>query len=380
VPLAITAPATLAVTFAPVPPGPGPQRTPPWVGKPIPAPATVGQTNSVPGGGSSGSVSTGGGGFPLWLAVVLLAVLAAAVVAGERVVRRRRAHAGQAGAPTDGRVGDVPVPIDVARPVSPPAPTSVLASEPLPLGAPGDLVVRVLGPVEVTGWREEPDRAVVAELCYYLALHSSRGVRGDDVLAALWPLDGNRGDATKDSVRSYLSLVRRAVGEDRLPKLGRSRTYRLSGFVTDWHRFVELSKVAKGLDGAEADGIRSQALSLVRGAPFAETPGGQYEWAFDEYLASGMVTAIVDCAHRLSAGRLAAGDPEGAEQAARRGLEISRFELVLFEDLARAKDGQGDPDGLRRVLADAARVLDEAGMAELGARLSNKTVHDRHPV
>ena len=43
--------------------------------------------------------------------------------------------------------------------------------------------IRILGPVEVVGWSQAPERAVVTELACYLALHPGRIVPGDELRA-----------------------------------------------------------------------------------------------------------------------------------------------------------------------------------------------------
>ncbi len=67
VPIDISAPATVALTFPAVPEPPGAQRKAPWVGSPLPATglAAVGPSGSADGL-SPGSTN---GGFPIWLAV-----------------------------------------------------------------------------------------------------------------------------------------------------------------------------------------------------------------------------------------------------------------------------------------------------------------------
>ena len=102
------------------------------------------------------------------------------------------------------------------------------------------VMVRVLGPVEVTGWLVlPPERAVVTELACYLALHRDRPATGEQLRSAVRP-DGDREPSAK-TMRTYLSLLRKAVGADYLPS-GGSGGYRFSWLVTsDWEGFNQLS-------------------------------------------------------------------------------------------------------------------------------------------
>jgi len=47
--------------------------------------------------------------------------------------------------------------------------------------------VRVIGPVEIEGWRRVPERAIVTELACYLALHPDQAMSGDELRFALRP-------------------------------------------------------------------------------------------------------------------------------------------------------------------------------------------------
>jgi hypothetical protein len=75
--------------------------------------------------------------------------------------------------------------------------------------------VRVLGPVVVVGWKTRPERAIVTELTCFLALHRSRQVSGELLRVALRP-EGTKEQSAK-TVRTYVSLLRKALGPDALP-------------------------------------------------------------------------------------------------------------------------------------------------------------------
>ena len=110
-------------------------------------------------------------------------------------------------------------------------------------------------------------------------------------------------------------------------------------------------------------------MSLVRGDPFADAKGGQYEWAFSSSLASSMTVAIADCARRLSVARLSAGDPAGAEEAARAGLRAAPEDETLWVAAAEAAGASGDPSSVARVWRDATAALGADRVVELRGSL-----------
>lgn len=119
---------------------------------------------------------------------------------------------------------------------------------------------------------------------------------------------------------------------------------------------------------ADADALRAEALAHVRGVPFDGMTGAQYGWALDGPVHE-MTAAVVGCADTLATSRLAAGDPAGATTAARAGLRVSRTELALWRDLFAAARASEDPGAVRRLQAEARRVLDR----ELADRLAGET-------
>ncbi|MGH9088715.1 MAG: AfsR/SARP family transcriptional regulator [Acidimicrobiales bacterium] len=239
-------------------------------------------------------------------------------------------------------------------------PSVAIAERPPPLGEPGTPAVRVMGTVEITGWRELTERqAVLHELCAYLALHPERGFTTEQLAIPL--------ESTAKTVRNNLSRLRRALGADHLPDATLTAGYRLVGVATDWGRFCELTGRAGDADGEETDRLLAEALSHVRGVPFTGVPERHYGWVFSEPLATDITAAIVDAAHRLAQRRLAAGDPPTAVAAARRGILASPTELSLWSDLVTATVASGERSYVRRILADAKRVLDAEDAAELAA-------------
>jgi hypothetical protein len=189
--------------------------------------------------------------------------------------------------------------------------------------APPAAIVRVLGPVEVEGWRQAPERAIVVELACFLALHVGRPISGDEVRFALRP-DGETEISAK-SLRTYVSLLRSALGADLVPP-ATSTGYRISPAVaTDWAQFQALSRAEASRDDLAA------AMSLVRGRPFAGVPAGSYGWVFTELLISEMEAAIASTAVRLANAYFGDRAFRSALWAARRGLVGVPGDLRLWE-------------------------------------------------
>jgi DNA-binding SARP family transcriptional activator len=207
-----------------------------------------------------------------------------------------------------------------------------------PRMSPGVLVdVRVLGPVEVVGWRTLPDRRIITELCCYLALHSERPVSGEELIVAIWP-DGGR-EASPKTLRTYLSLLRSSLGADLFPESVKGAGYQLDPAVsTDWYSFQAFQRDAASVsqDDASLEGLLlRQALQLVRSTPFAGAAAGTFGWAWTELLVSRMEQEIATVAVRLADLLIARGDHQRSAWAAERGLMAVPFD----ESLAAPLDG-----------------------------------------
>ncbi|MGH9067626.1 MAG: AfsR/SARP family transcriptional regulator, partial [Acidimicrobiales bacterium] len=181
----------------------------------------------------------------------------------------------------------------------------------------------------------------------YLALHPERPRRAEELRAALWPPgpDGSGPEARAETLRSYLSLLRRALGPDHVPP-ATGGDYRLDAETvsTDWSRFCSLVTTARTADPGAAREDLCAALALVRGRPFAGVSSG-WAWVAEEHLGSTMEAAIVTAARHLVALSLNF-DHDLAAFAIQRGLAAVPTDEGLHEDRLRlaARAGTGPLD------------------------------------
>lgn len=208
--------------------------------------------------------------------------------------------------------------------------------------------LRFLGPVEGTGWRHPPDRAVVIELACYLGLHRHRAVHGDELRVALRPA-GER-ELSAATLRSYVSLLRRALGPRFLPSAVSGGYLLADGVVTDWERFVVLSA-----PGASRDKL-CDALSLVRGRPFEGVADGSYEWIYAELLVSDMEVRIASAARRLAEVARETDDLALAGWAVRQGLGGAPNDVGLWQLHVEIAAHKGEA-ALERARREAAAAL-----------------------
>jgi hypothetical protein len=216
--------------------------------------------------------------------------------------------------------------------------------------------IRVLGPVESSGWRTAPTRKVVVELAAYLAMHKDRAIQPDQLRAALWPGD-ERPEANSKTLRSYISLLRDAVGDELLPHAERGVGYRAGpGLTTDWEDFQVLAADSQEMSERDLIERLEKALELVRGAPFQGVEPGTFGWASTELLISEMEVAISSAARRVADARIGSGDYALASAAVTRGLVAVPFDFALWAGLLRAALGLG-PNAVARARRDANAVL-----------------------
>jgi len=213
-----------------------------------------------------------------------------------------------------------------------------------------EVVVRVLGPVEVVGAARPFRRAWCLDLVAYLALHPE-GARADAWVTALWP-DRIPPDATRFST---ISDARRALGcavdgADHLPRsVGRLKF--ATTVTSDWAQFRSLAAA----HGRDAPAAWAAALELVRGPLLGGLRSS--DWAVLEGLVAEMESAIVQLALDVAEHHLARGDGQSAERALRGGLRASPYDERLYRLLFLAADCQGNPSGVESAMCELVRLV-----------------------
>jgi DNA-binding SARP family transcriptional activator len=339
VPITVTGPASVALSFPAVPAGPANQKQPPWVDAPLPTTGLV-AAGTATGDPAGPHGSSGGTGIPLWAGLLALVVAVALGVGLDQARRRHRAAVATT-------AGDVVAADTSVQPVAGPVPADAAAPS-----SRDDERFRFdcIGPPRARGWSEEPESELLREMAGFLALQE-RAVTLDDVSLALWPIGGTRDAPSRETLHTYMSRLRKALGHDRLPDATAGRGYRITDAETDWGIFQELVARAEGAAETEAMTLRRQALSLVRGVPFASIRPGQYGWALESGLVDHMTVAIVRCAHVLAGQYGASGEVEEARAALEAGLLASPAEEQLFADLWHLAATKGDSSEQRRARA-----------------------------
>lgn len=250
---------------------------------------------------------------------------------------------------------------------------SVPAAVPVPdlPALPDGPYVQVLGPVVLDGAQGSITtnrRTTALEFIAWLALHPGAGRHEIDELLS----PGGR--VSNDTRSSRTTDIRRWLGTSPdgnpyLPHLNAQpdRLLRLDGVACDWHLFEQYAD--DGHQDSTPDGTRllHQALSLVRGRPFAGVPPRRYQWA--EAATQDMIKRIVHVAEDLADRSLHDGDGRGALWAATRGLDIAREAEVLWRAKFRALALLGHHIELEQ----AARSL-EAFLLELGCSMDEETI------
>ncbi len=260
------------------------------------------------------------------------------------------------------RAAGQPDGVILADPPADAAPAAQLAA-----GSPVAVEVRLLGQVAVQApGGIEPDRVGAAtEIVMYLATHPG-GVHRSVLSGVIWP----RG-VTPEVQQAALSRVQDWLGTD---SEGRPNLVINAGRLSlgpqvrvDWQVFCSL--LAQAAQTAQAAVPRpayeaaalTRALDLVRGQLLDGRAAGRYAWLAADPLEYEVTARVADAGHRLAELRLAAGDAQGAMDAARAALRLAFNDELLWRDLLTAAHATGQEHVLRAVVSEvSARVsLDE---------------------
>jgi DNA-binding SARP family transcriptional activator len=245
-------------------------------------------------------------------------------------------------------------------------------AEPTPratrMGVP-EVLVAVLGPVDVRGAAHPFRRAPALDLVVYLALHR-RGASNDAWATALWP-DRLMAAPTLHSTASAArrALGRSSLGHDHLPR-SHGRLQLAPSVATDWQALRDLA--AREEPAAWRDG-----LELVRGRPFDGLRNA--DWAILEGVASVVEESVVELALRLGEHELAAHRGRAASSAARTGLLASPYDERLYRMLLRAADVDGHPAGVERVMAELIQVVSGPTPARQAREVTPSDLRVVHP-
>jgi len=233
-------------------------------------------------------------------------------------------------------------------------------------GARMPVEIALLGPPTVTApGALEPDRlAIATELVVFLAAHPA-GVHLNVLTGAVWPrgVPAEVRDATLARVSAWLGSG--PAGEPNLRTDPSGRLFLGPGVRVDWLVFRALmnraSQAAAASSAVAEAGHLEQALALVRGQFLDGRDPARYAWLATDDVEYEVTALVADAAHRLSALRLASGDPSLAMDAARIGLRLAFNDEMLWRDLLIAAHATGKEGVLRAAVAEVeARVaLDE---------------------
>jgi DNA-binding SARP family transcriptional activator len=203
--------------------------------------------------------------------------------------------------------------VSPSGPPTPPPPAPFQPPQPPPLEG---LVVRVLGPIQVSGWVEPPARALVTNLAVYLASHPDRPVTATQLQTVLG--HGLPTEPDRSTIRTNLSRLRRAAGPHRLPEAAPAG-YRLQGVTLDWAVLQQATAQARHETHAHtAMELLGPALALVTGPPYGTDSG--YGWVDHEDHRSPIEIAVAAAANHLADLALGHQQADLALWAAHQGL------------------------------------------------------------
>lgn len=167
------------------------------------------------------------------------------------------------------------------------------------------------------------------ELLARLALEPGRTFSSDELRADIGA--AKDADWAPTTLWTRASALRKAVGAEHVPSSSKTGGYKAVGVGTDLARFeaaVSRSKVSPD----DAPRHLAEALSLVRGAPFAGASVGTFGWALDAGgVATGVANEIYDAAVKLAHLAVENNDAALAAWAVAKGRLISRDDELLDE-------------------------------------------------
>lgn len=227
--------------------------------------------------------------------------------------------------------------------------------DPLPPDVPTHPTLLLLGPVELVGAAGEPPRHARKQCEEYCAwLLSNPGKTATAMSEAMVVAEPTR--------RSNMSRLRTWLGSDPqgqpyLPDAYSGRIQLHADVSSDWERFIMLT--AGGVNRSTIAALR-QAMSLVRGAPLANSAPWQWQWA--EGLRTDMVSAIRDAGVVLAELALEIDEFDLARWALGRGFAAAPDDELLLATLAKVEHYCGNGDDVKRIAMQLTRQARLAGV------------------
>ncbi|CAB4884966.1 unannotated protein [freshwater metagenome] len=273
-------------------------------------------------------------------------------------------------------------PLDLVTPGPGPAPDAVVPDAVVPDGAvpdvdaprdlehdsrstqpwclpPWSILVRLLGPVEVTdgaGRIAEFERSKALELVVWLSQHRDRSTR-TAARTALWELnvrDATFANVVSDSRRTLARLAPVGNGEE---WIGRTLTEQLPlhpGVITDADLLRLRFEHARTLSPQGVIDVLRPGLELVRDLVFF---GTSYLWPDTEGITSQLTLLVTSSATLLGEQYLRLGDIDGVFWATGQGLKVLAGHEELIALRMRAHARQGDLAGVRQEWESYERAL-----------------------
>jgi hypothetical protein len=191
------------------------------------------------------------------------------------------------------------------------------------------------------------------ELLARLALEPGRTFSGEELRADIGAAKDT--DWVPGTLWTRASSLRKAVGAEHLPSGSKTGGYKVVGIGTDVARFEAAVARSKAVPDDAALHL-AEALSLVRGPPFANLPVGTFSWALEPGgMAARVTNAIHDAAVALARAATVAQSSALAAWAVGKGRAVSRHDALWDELELDAASVSTDGSALPRVWADIRR-------------------------
>lgn len=231
---------------------------------------------------------------------------------------------------------------------------------------PFDVLVRVLGDIEVIGGKQplSPKQAAVVT---FVALHSPTSA--ERVEDAVWSAPTA---SRRKRLANTISDARPALGHDHLPAAHDGR-YRVGPRVkTDLELFERRLAFAQAQDAESGLETLRGALDLVTGPVFTyrNADRASYAWVDTENWISATELKVTNAAEELAERYLDLGDVDGGVWAAKRGLTASPTHTRLTQLLMRAHFAAGDGKAAERVYESYVSALEQLELDEIDPELA----------